>query len=202
MTKTDIKNNLRDFSQNNLLKNSLNLFSTLGYTTKRQYAISSLDEFKSRFLTSFFNEDKLLFSEWENAQFLFELQANDLNSEETTITTEIVDNKAIETYWFFAIELKGKNYTKKQLSEITREINKQRPIPAFILFKYADKLTFSIIDRRLNKKDDNKDVLEKVVLIKDINFNNPHRAHIDILSDISFENIKDKFNVSNFVECI
>jgi len=200
MTKIDIKNNLQDFSQNNLLENSLKLFSTLGYTTKRQYAISSLDEFKSRFLTSSFNEEKLLFSEWRNAQFLFELQANDLNSEETTISTEIIDNKAIETYWFFAIELKDGNYTKKQLSEITREINKQRPIPTFILFKYADKLTFSIIDRRLNKKDDNKDVLEKVVLIKDINLNNPHRAHIDILSDISFENIKDKFNLSNFVE--
>ncbi len=200
MTKTEIKNNLQDFSNNNFLQNSLDLFSTLGYTTKRQYAIYSLEEFKNRFLTNSFNEDKLMFSEWNNAQFLFELQANDLNSEETTITTEIVDNKAIETYWFFAIELKGESYTKKQLSEITREINKQRPIPAFILFKYADKLTFSIIDRRLNKKDDNKDVLEKVVLIKDINYTNPHRAHIDILSDISFENIKEKFNVSNFVE--
>ena len=103
MTKTDIKNNLQDFSKNNLLQNSLNLFSTLGYTTKRQYAVSSIDDFKNRFLTSYFNEDKLLFSEWVNAQFLFELQADDLNSEETTITTEIVDNKAIETYWFVAI---------------------------------------------------------------------------------------------------
>jgi len=200
MIKTDIKNNLQNFSDNNLLQNSLDLFLTLGYTTKRQYAISSLDEFKNRFLSNSFNNEKLLFSEWDNAQFLFELQANDLNSEDTTITTEIINNKAIETYWFFAIQLKGENYTKRQLSEITRELNKQRPIPAFVLFKYADKLTFSIIDRRLNKKDDNKDVLEKVVLIKDINFKNPHRAHIDILSDIAFENIKNKFNVSNFVE--
>ena len=165
MTKNEIKNNLQAFSKNNLLQNSLDLFTTLGYTTKRQYAINSLDEFKNKFLISSFNEHKLLFSEWENGEFLFELQANDLNSEETTITSEIVDNRAIETYWCFAIELKGESYTKKQLSDITREINKQRPIPAFILFKYADKLTFSIIDRRLNKKDDNKDVLEKVILI-------------------------------------
>ena len=126
MLKTEIKNNLENFSNNNLLQNSLDLFSKLGYTTKRQYAVSSLDDFKNRFLTNSFNEEKLLFSDWQNAQFLFELQADDLNSEETTIATEIVDNKAIETYWFFAIELKGENYTKKQLSEITREINKQR----------------------------------------------------------------------------
>lgn len=200
MIKAEIKNSLLEFSNGNLLQSSLKLFSILGYATKRQYAVSSLDDFKNRFLTEVFNEDKSLFSEWKDAQFLFQLGANDLNSEETTITTETVNNKVIESYLFFAIELKGESYTKKQLSDITREINKQGLIPAFILFKYADKLTFSIIDRRLNKKDDSKDVLEKVVLIKDIVFNNPHRAHIDILTDISFENIQAKFNVSNFVE--
>lgn len=87
-------------------------------------------------------------------------------------------------------------YTKKQLSDITREINKQRPMPVFILFKYADKLTFSIIDRRLNKTNETKDVLEKIVLIKDINIKHTHRAHIDILSSIAFENL----NVDSFAE--
>ena len=48
-------------------------------------------------------------------------------------------------------------------------------------------LTFSIINRRLNKKDESKDVLEKVTLIKDIDFAEPHRAHIEILADLSLE---------------
>ena len=196
MTKTELRNNILNFSQNNLLENSLNLFSTLGYKTKRQVQVSSVDDFKNRFFKNTLNEEKALYSDWKEVQFLFELQPNDLNSEETEITGGKSVDKIIEAYWFIAIELSGNTYTKKQLSDITREINKQIAVPVFILFKYTDKLTFSIIDRRLNKKDDNKDVLEKVVLIKDINFNDPHRAHIEILNDISFENL----NISNFVD--
>src|SRR5574344_1395860 len=200
MTKFDIIQSLNNFSQNNLLNNSLDLFRNLGYTTKRTFSVDSLDDFKNKFLINDFNEDKLLFPQWENAQFLFELQPQDLSSEENEITGGKKDGKDIEAYWFIAIELSENTYTKKQLSEITREINKQRTMPVFILFKYSDKLTFSIIDRRLNKKDSDKDVLEKVVLIKDINFSKPHRAHVEILNDISFEKIQEKYKVTDFID--
>ena len=106
-----------------------------------------------------FNEDKLMFSEWENAQFLFELQADDLNSDETIITTEIVDNKAIETYWFFAIELNGNNYTKKQLSEITREI---KPINTRI--RHAYHANFKI-QHTTEKKINNNPIISNVLNI-------------------------------------
>ena len=109
MLKNEIKNCLEDFSKNDLLKYSLNFFTTLGYPVKRQYSISSLDEFKNKFLANSFNENKLLFSEWGNAKFLFELQPDDLNSDETEITSGLVGNKIIEAYWFFAIELKGEH---------------------------------------------------------------------------------------------
>ena len=200
MIKAEIKRNLQEFSRNNLLQNSLNLFASLGYKSERQLKISSLEDFKSKILVRSFNEDKLLFSQWNDGQFLFELQPNDINSDDTAITGGRMNNTIMEAYWFLAVELKGNRYTKKQLSDITREINKQREIPVFVLFKYDNKLTFSIIDRRLNKRDNNKDVLEKVVLIKDINFNNPHRGHIEILNDIVFDNIKSKYKVSNFAE--
>ena len=41
-------------------------------------------------------------------------------------------------------------------------------------------------------RDESKDVLEKVTLIKDINILIPHRAHIEILFDLSFDELKDK----------
>ena len=196
MIEAEIRNNILNFSQSNLLRNSLDLFKTLGYTTQRQLQVTSIQDFKMKFLSSELNEEKSLYSEWKDAQFLFELQPEDLNSDDKTITGGKVGDKDIQAYWFFAIELKGDNYTKKQLSDITREINKCRLIPIFILFKYADKLTFSIIDRRTNKRDADKDVLQKVVLIKDIDFNTPHRAHTKILNDIVFSNL----NVENFVD--
>ncbi|TAN42554.1 MAG: hypothetical protein EPN22_12360 [Nitrospirae bacterium] len=73
-------------------------------------------------------------------------------------------------------------------------------MPAMILFKYNNYLTVAVIDRRLHKKESTKDVLEKVTLIKDINISKPHRAHIEILHDLSFVELQDKHRFTNFVE--
>ena len=194
--KNDIKNSVSNFKNGNLYESSIELFKTLGYKSTRRIDLPTKYDFKNFILQREFNEQKVLYSDWKEAKFLFELRTNELNTEEKTISTDMEGSTAIEAYWFVAIELSENNYTKKQLSDITREINKQRPMPVFILFKYTDKLTLAIIDRRLNKTDDTKDVLEKIVLIKDISITHTHRAHIDILSDIAFENL----NVNSFAE--
>ena len=54
-----------------------------------------------------------------------------------------------------------------------------------ILFRTADHLTVAFSDRRPDKTDDARDVLGQVTLIKNIHLNNPHRAHLDILSELS-----------------
>ena len=54
-----------------------------------------------------------------------------------------------------------------------------------VVFQHGRLLTFAVIDRRLHKRDESRDVLEKVTLIKDINLDKPHRAHVDILFDLS-----------------
>ncbi len=69
-----------------------------------------------------------------------------------------------------------------------------------VLFKYGNSITLSVINRRINKREESKDVLEKVTLIKDININNPHRAHIEIFYDLSLKSIIKKYNCTNFVE--
>ena len=38
-----------------------------------------------------------------------------------------------------------------------------------------------------------------VTLIKDISIENPHRAHIEILFDLSFEELLRKYKFTNFV---
>ena len=73
-------------------------------------------------------------------------------------------------------------------------------MPAMIIFQHEQTLTFAVIDRRLHKRDESEDVLEKVTLIKDINFKNPHRAHIQILFDLSRNELSRVYDFSNFVE--
>ena len=72
-------------------------------------------------------------------------------------------------------------------------------MPVFILFKNGEYLTLSVINRRLHKRDASKDVLEKVTLIKDIRFAAPHRAHIEILYDLSFDILYDRYRFTSFV---
>jgi hypothetical protein len=62
--------------------------------------------------------------------------------------------------------------------KITRELNKKSNQPVLILFKHGDTLTLSVIHRRLHKRDESRDVLEKVTLLKDIRIKNTHRAHL------------------------
>ena len=73
-------------------------------------------------------------------------------------------------------------------------------MPAMILFQHGDTLTLSVIDRRLHKLEESKDVLEKVTLVKDINFDDPHAAHIDILFDLSIAELYREHKFSNFSE--
>ena len=71
-------------------------------------------------------------------------------------------------------------------------------MPAMLLIRHNGALTFSIIDRRLHKKDQSRDVLEKVKLIKDIRYQEPHRAHIEILHDLSLQALMSKHECRDF----
>jgi adenine-specific DNA-methyltransferase len=72
-------------------------------------------------------------------------------------------------------------------------------MPVMVLFRHGDCLTLAIINRRLHRRDESKDVLEKVTLIKDIRFTSPHRAHVEILFDLSFDALLTKYAFINFV---
>lgn len=109
------------------------------------------------------------------------------------------NDKIIESYLFFAVDLTSDHYTRTQFADITREINKLFDMPVMVLFRHGDCLTLAIINRRLHKRDESTDVLEKVTLIKDIRFTSPHRAHVEILFDLSFEALLTKYAFTNFV---
>lgn len=91
------------------------------------------------------------------------------------------------------------HYSRTELSGITRAVNRLFPMPAMLLFRHGDTLTLAVINRRLHKLDSSKDVLEKVTLIKDIRLVQPHRAHIEILCDLSLDSLRERHDFSNFV---
>ena len=55
------------------------------------------------------------------------------------------------------------------------------------LGRVENRLTLCFVGRRPHKHDPDRDVLEQVTLIKDIHLDSPHRAHLDILFELSLE---------------
>lgn len=202
--KLAIQQAIIDFSKSPVYQASIGLFKTLGYNTERQNPLphKSYDDFKDSFLGSDspFNEEKACVKEWKSIDLLFQLTADELSSQRSLFNTKQVDNTIIETYLFFGIKLLKAEYNRTQLAQITREINKVFPMPVLIVFKHGESITLSVINRRLNKKDAQKDVLEKVTVIKDISTTSPHRAHIEILFDLSFAELQRVHKFTNFVE--
>jgi adenine-specific DNA-methyltransferase len=97
----------------------------------------------------------------------------------------------IESFVFLAIELAYEEWGRGTLAGITREVNRLFPMPAVILFKHGELASLAVIDRRPNKKDGSRDVVEKrISIVKDINLTSPHRAHVDILCDIALSTVK------------
>jgi very-short-patch-repair endonuclease len=210
--KREIDSALQAFSTGNLSQSALSLFAALGYNTQRQnpFVQKTSAEFEENFGHVFaekkFNKDKARFDQWKSIDLLFQLSRDELSDQPRLFDTRKVrwegedKETVIETYLFFAIELAGFEYSRTAFAQITREVNKVFPMPVMVVFRHDGSLTISIINRRLHKKDEQKDVLEKVTLIKDISIANPHRAHIEILFDLSYPELLRIHRFTNFVE--
>jgi len=207
--KQQIERAINDFKNPDLFEAGINLFKTLGYNTQRQ---SKLDNptfhgFYNDFIDGNDNipdvekfKQKALTSDWQSIEMLFQLTESEMSNQGALFSAGKVDNTIIEAYLFFAIELKETDYSRTKLADITRYLNRVFPMPVMVLFKYGEYLTLSVIKRRLHKSDESRDVLKKVTLIKDIKIEDPHRAHIEILFDLSIEKLRKKHAVTNFVE--
>ena len=203
-SKQEIKSSLQRFADGNLADNARNLLNVLGYRSERRIDLepNTADGFIAHFDShNTMNWERALLNEWESIDLLFQLTEEEIvQSAQTTFGFErnAFDQNRYESYLFFALKLQNRGYTRTQLSDIVREINRLLIIPAMVLFQYGETLTLAVIDRRLHKRDVSKDVLQKVTLIKDINFANPHRAHIDILLDLSITALHTKHQFKNF----
>ena len=181
---------------------SLRLFSTLGYTSERRIPIATPTQFREQLdphekLT---DRERETLDQVKSLHFLFQIADAELSVHADMFEdAHAVQPTKIESYLFFAAELPAGKYTRTALSALVRAVNKPLPMPALVLFRHGDTVSLGIIHRRLHKRDQARDVLEKVTLIKDVAFVDPIRAHLEILNDFVLENLNADFGVANFV---
>jgi len=207
-TKRAIENSLKSFAGTPLAMAASALFETLGYKSEKRFnlqpntAAAFLSEFGQR---RTFNGEQAIVDDWQSVDVLFQLTDDEVRAAADGSQQLLFDSKGkwdgavMESYLFFAIALKEPYYTRTQLSGITRAVNRLFPMPAMVIFRHGETLTVAVINRRLHKRDESKDVLEKVTLIKDVRITAPHRAHVEILFDLSFDALEEKHTFANFV---
>ncbi len=184
------------FRNHDLFENAIHLFETLGYNTSRQNRLSdnTYDGFRSDYIerSERFNEDKALVREWQRVELLFQLSNEEMQHNHPNFGKMTVDRHVPASYLFFAIELNGKHHPRTRLANVTREINKLFHMHVFVLFKQGNLLTLSLIDRRENKIDGTKDVMERVTHVHGISIERPHPGHVKILHSFSLEAIREE----------
>ena len=125
--------------------------------------------------------------------FIFQVGENEINANgQGTFDwrTASFERRHTKRFNFVAVELLGKSYARGKYAEFTREINTWFNAPTVILFKTADnRLTLAFVHRRQHRYDKSRDVLGNVSLIREVNPTQPHRAHLDILAELSLENL-------------
>ena len=202
MNKEAIKSALAALQNGVLLEKSKDLLSTLGYRSELTLELSgTVHDFFEEFppLNPNTKTEQKFRKHAESAQIIFQFTKDEIIDEDISKSFDKGNN---QSFLFCAVELKDNRYSRTKYAEFTREINKRLFAPTVILFRAADRLTVAFADRRPDKTDGDRDVLGQVTLIKDIRLNNPHRAHLDILSELSLEEcvqwMNDKKKPKNF----
>ena len=179
---------------NEFLKATKGILEVLGYRSMRTSELSgSVDEFFREFPAP--NENTRSEQEFrehtQSVKLIFQVTSDEIAaSSQPTIAFDAAsfDRGHQQSFIFFAVELKkAKRYPRGQYAQFTREINKRLSQPTVVLFKTTEHLlTLAFVHRREHKLDPQRDVLGKVSLIREIHPNSPHRAHLDILAELSF----------------
>ena len=173
------------------------LFAALGYRSTRVLAGQSgrVEDFIAEFpapVAGTVSENNLQ-NHATAVHILFQVTDEEIGEElsgstqDTLLDTKDFDEGFNKSYLFLAVELNQPHISRSQYAEFTREINKRFPMPAFLLFRAESGLvTLAFVQRRRHKRDHQRRVLVgSVSLIRDINPGDLHRAHLEILKELS-----------------
>ena len=198
-----LQSTLAAMPASDFLKATKDLLEILGYQSGRTQKLSgSADDFIREFPAP--NQNTRTEQEFcehtQSVQLIFQVTSDEIAaSSQPTFDFDAAsfDRGQQRSFIFFAVELKKATCARGQYAQFTREINKRLSQPTVVLFKTTDLpaehgsaqagnlLTAAFVHRREHKRDPNRDVLGKVSLIREIDPASPHRAHLDILAELS-----------------
>lgn len=195
-----VRHDIRALASSELWEAATRLFTSLGYKSKR-FAQPTTDDTPDAFLarlnadfTDTRSENEFR-TEVETVRLLFQFTDSEVKKASGTgqddlfgQSIEEADRGIVESFFFAVVQLKGKSYPRGKYATIAREINKRLPIATVVLMRNAEgNVTLAFVDRRKHKRHPDRAVLGNVALLREIDTTEPHRAHLDILSDLAIK---------------
>ncbi len=196
MNNGDLKERIRvaltDMPNKNFLLATRDLLDILGYQSERMLELSGdPEDFIQQFpaLNENTGTEQTFRKHVQSIQIVFQMTNDEiLSANQQTPGLRATSRKEgrQKSVLFVAVELKEDNYAPGIYDEFTREIDKRIILPTVVFFRAGAHLTVAVIGRRPHKRNDSYDVLDRVTsLSKNIPLENPRRADIDILSQLS-----------------
>ena len=205
-----VRNALLALADGALRQRTEELLGVLSYRSERTIAFESVEDF----LTAAGAKDKLTasqwgtFKHWQDMDIVFQVTDAEIAQQQMVLdfdwaTAKEFDSGVARSFLFLAVDLKDGHYSRSDLAASTRAVNRLFPMPTVVFFRHQEKeglplLTISAIHRRVHMRDSDQDVLERVTLIKDISLIQPHRAHLELISELSLRTLVAQGTVSNF----
>ena len=130
--KKEIEGALHQFASGDLADNAKRLLNVLGYESERTMRLrpNTSDGFLEVFNQDperRMNPDRGLIEEWESIDFIFQLTKDEvpyIREASENLKDAKYDESIYKSYLFFVLGLRGDQYSRTKLSQITREINR------------------------------------------------------------------------------
>ena len=180
------------------------LLNILGYQSERTLEISGdPEDFIQQFSAQNENTrtEKTFCENAQSVRFVFQLTSDEIaasSQQALNFKAASFDKGNASSFIFSSVELKQDTYARGQYAQFTREINKRLSQPSVVLFRTpSNLLTLAFVHRRVHKRDPNRDVMGSVSLVREIDPTDPHRAHLDILAELSLPNLLSWMDANN-----
>ena len=177
------------------------LFEALGYRSERTAEAGSVAAFLARFDAARQLSAKrcTLFDSWRAVEIVFQITGEEIADGQPGLPGLAgFDEGRHKSLLFLAVDLEGAAHTRARLAETARAVNRLFAMPAVLLFRHGAALTLAVVHRRAHKRDESRDVLERVTLVKDVRAADPHRAHLDVLADLALPRLVQAQGVRGF----
>ena len=196
-----LSNAVASFADAPLRQGAATLLAALGYESDRTDEVGSVAEFldsqgAKRRLTE--RQLTLLLKSWLTVELVFQITDEEIGNVGSLLVEYRFDASRIQSFVFITVELVTRRYTRTELAEMTRAVNRLFEMPVVLLFRCEDRCSLAVIHRRAHRREDNRDVLERVTLVKDVDLRSPHRAHLEILADLALPRLVNIRNVASF----